>query len=67
MADTTFEDYMTLGPLSVLDVIKKITGASKVNTVGYCIGGTLLAIVLTYLASKKDNTVNAARQRSNLE
>src|SRR6266487_1259972 len=45
MADTTFEDYMMLGPLSALDVIKKITGASKANVIGYCIGGTLLAIV----------------------
>ncbi len=60
MADTTFEDYMMLGPLSALDVIKKITGASKVNVIGYCIGGTLLAIVLSYLASKRDDTVNAA-------
>jgi polyhydroxyalkanoate synthase len=60
MADTTFEDYMTLGPLSALDVIKKIIGTRKVNVVGYCIGGTLLAIVLSYLATKGDETVNAA-------
>src|SRR5207249_9666469 len=57
MADTSFEDYMTLGPLSSLDVIKEITGSQKVNTVGYCIGGTLLAMVLPYLAAKKDKTV----------
>src|SRR6266566_1830603 len=60
MADITFEDYMTLGPLSALDVIKKITGAPKANVIGYCIGGTLLAIVLSYLAVRGDDTVNAA-------
>jgi polyhydroxyalkanoate synthase len=60
MADTSFEDYMTLGPLCSLDVIKEITGSPKVNTVGYCIGGTLLAMVLPYLAAKKDKTVNSA-------
>ncbi len=60
MSDITFEDYMTLGPLSALDVIKKITGAPKANVTGYCIGGTLLAIVLSYLAVRGDDTVNAA-------
>jgi len=60
MSDTTFEDYMTLGPLSALDVIKKVTGEPHVNVIGYCIGGTLLAIVLAYLASKGDDTVKAA-------
>jgi polyhydroxyalkanoate synthase subunit PhaC len=60
MADTTFEDYMTLGPLSALDVIKKIAGTMKVNVIGYCIGGTLLAIVLSYLTAKGDDTVNIA-------
>jgi polyhydroxyalkanoate synthase subunit PhaC len=60
MADFTFEDYMTLGPLSALDVVKMITGSPKVNTVGYCIGGTLLSMVLSYLSAKQDETVNAA-------
>src|SRR5205823_2641675 len=60
MEDTTFEDYLTLGPLSALDVVKEITGAAKVNAVGYCIGGTLLSMVLAYLAVKKDETVNSA-------
>src|SRR6266536_2353309 len=59
MEDTTFEDYLTLGPLSALDVVKEITGSAKVNVVGYCIGGTLLAMVLSYLAAKSDETVNA--------
>jgi len=60
MADTSFEDYMTLGPLNALDVIKEITGLQKVNVIGYCIGGTLLAMVLPYLAAKRDKTVNSA-------
>src|SRR5260370_3758409 len=60
MADTSFEDYMTLGPLNALDVIKEITGLPKVNVIGYCIGGTLLAMVLPYLAAKRDKTVNSA-------
>ncbi len=60
MADTSFEDYMTSGPLTALDVIKEISGSPKVNVIGYCIGGTLLGMVLSYLAVKRDKTVNAA-------
>src|SRR5436305_232807 len=60
MENTSFEDYLTLGPLKALDVVKEITGSQKVNAVGYCIGGTLLSIALPYLAAKKDETVNSA-------
>ncbi len=60
MADTSFEDYMTLGPLTALDVVKEITGSPKVNVIGYCIGGTLLAMTLAYLAAQGDKTVNSA-------
>ncbi|HZS78667.1 MAG TPA: class I poly(R)-hydroxyalkanoic acid synthase [Ktedonobacteraceae bacterium] len=60
MEEIGFEDYLTLGPLSALDVIKEITGSPKVNAVGYCIGGTLLAMALPYLAAQKDKTVNSA-------
>ena len=42
MDETKFEDYMTLGPLKAVDVIREITGVDGVNPVGYCIGGTLL-------------------------
>jgi polyhydroxyalkanoate synthase len=50
MEDTTFEDYMTLGPLTAAEVIREITGSETVNPVGYCIGGTLLAVTLAGLA-----------------
>jgi polyhydroxyalkanoate synthase len=60
MADVGFDDYMTLGPLAALDVIKEITGSAKVNTASYCIGGQMTATALSYLAAKGDHTVNAA-------
>ncbi len=60
MENTTFEDYLDLGPLSALNVVKEITGSPKVNTVGYCIGGTLLSMVMPYLVAKKDETINSA-------
>ncbi len=60
MEDTGFEDYLTLGLLAAFDVIKEITGSSKVNPVGYCIGGTLLSMTLPYLAAKGDETATCA-------
>ena len=42
---------MTRGILAALDAIEKATGERQVNVVGYCVGGTLLAITLAYLAA----------------
>lgn len=60
MDGITFEDYMDLGPLEAADVIREITGAKSINVMGYCIGGTLLAITLAWLAAKRDTRFNAA-------
>ena len=54
MEDTTFEDYMTLGPLAAADVVREITGSETVNPMGYCIGGALLTMTLAYLAAQDD-------------
>ncbi len=59
MANIAFDDYMHLGPVTALDIVKEITGSPKVNTVGYCIAGTLLATVPSYLAAKGDDTINS--------
>jgi polyhydroxyalkanoate synthase len=45
----TFEDYLREGPLAALDVIERITGQKKTAMVGYCLGGTLTSITLSYL------------------
>src|SRR5215470_13551023 len=49
----TWEDYMKEGPLAAMDVIEKATGEMKVHTMGYCVGGTLLATALAWLADKR--------------
>ncbi len=60
MEGISFDDYLTLGPLSALDVITEITGSQKVNTVGYCVGGTLLSCAIPYLAAQRQDTINTA-------
>ena len=56
----TFADYMTEGPLAAMDVIEKVTGELKVHTAGYCVGGTLLASTLAWLAEKRRVRVTSA-------
>src|SRR5688572_1106603 len=53
LGERTFADYMKLGPLAAMDVIEQITGEMKVHTAGYCVGGTLLASTLAWLAEKR--------------
>ena len=60
MEHTTIEDYMDLGPLEASEVVRDITGSDTVNVMGYCIGGTLLALVLAYLAAKQDRRFGSA-------
>jgi len=56
----SFEDYMREGILEALDVIEKATGERQVNAVGYCVGGTLLAVTLGYLAAHGDDRIASA-------
>ena len=55
---------MREGPLAALDAIKQATGEEKVNAIGYCVGGTLLAVTLAYMAAKGDDAHRVARPSS---
>ncbi len=57
LSDKTFESYMHEGPLAAIDAIELATGEAKVNLIGYCIGGTLSACTLAYMAAKGDERV----------
>jgi len=56
----TWEDYMKQGPLAAMDAIERVTGEMKVHTMGYCVGGTLLATTLAWLADKRRVRVTSA-------
>lgn len=61
LAKKSFEDYMDEGVLAPLEEIRRITGEKSVNAIGYCLGGTLLTITLSYLsAHKKQDRISSA-------
>jgi polyhydroxyalkanoate synthase len=60
MGHVRLDDYLLDGPRTALDVINDITGSEKVNMVGLCLGGSLTAMLLAYMAAKGDNRLNSA-------
>lgn len=60
LAEKGFEDYMLEGPLAALEVIEQITGEKKLNAVGYCLGGTLLAATLAWMRAQGDKRIRSA-------
>ena len=60
LAGKNFEDYMTDGVFAALQMIEKVTGQTQVNAIGYCIGGTLLASTLAYMAATNDTRIATA-------
>ncbi len=53
----TWDDYLEMGVMAAIEEARAITGADKVNALGFCIGGTLLASALAVLARKKRKPV----------
>lgn len=60
MADVGFEDYLREGIYEAVDAVTKATGVDHMNTVGYCVGGTLLAAALAHMAKKGDTRIQSA-------
>ena len=51
---TTYDDYLKSGPLWASEIVRTITDEEKINAIGYCLGGTLLASMLGYLENAND-------------
>ncbi|GJL91366.1 MAG: class I poly(R)-hydroxyalkanoic acid synthase [Hyphococcus sp.] len=60
LREKTFENYITEGLFEALGAVEKATGEKKADTIGYCIGGTMLSTALALMAKKGDGRVNSA-------
>lgn len=59
-SDISWDDYVGDGVLKAIEVVKEISGSPKLNTVAWCIGGTLMASALAVMAYNKDTSVTSA-------
>jgi len=58
--DLDFAAYMHGGILEALGKVEEETGEKRVNAVGYCVGGTLLAVTLAWMARHRDKRIASA-------
>jgi polyhydroxyalkanoate synthase len=58
----TWDDYVEKGVIAAIEVASEITKEEKVNALGYCVGGSLLACALAVLASKGKHPVASMAQ-----
>jgi polyhydroxyalkanoate synthase len=53
----TWDDYVEKGAMKAIEVAREISGADKVNAVGWCVGGTILSSALAVMRARDDETV----------
>jgi polyhydroxyalkanoate synthase subunit PhaC len=57
MGNVTWDDYLSQGVITAIESAAKICNVKKINALGFCVGGTLLATALAVLKAKRKNPV----------
>jgi len=57
LGQTTWDDYLSQGAMKAIEVARAITGADKVNALGWCVGGTILSSALAVMRTQGDKSV----------
>ena len=59
LVNKTWDDYIEQGPITAIAVVRAITGAKTINTLGFCVGGTLLSTALAVLAARGEQPAHS--------
>ncbi|MBB4373777.1 polyhydroxyalkanoate synthase [Bradyrhizobium sp. cir1] len=51
----TWDDYLSLGPLKAIDIVRDVTNVDKVHALGFCVGGTILSCAAAVLAGRGED------------
>ena len=60
MAQKTWDDYIEHAAIEAIHTVQAITGAPKINALGFCVGGTILSTALAVLAARGEKPVASA-------
>ncbi|MFM0078962.1 class I poly(R)-hydroxyalkanoic acid synthase [Paraburkholderia sediminicola] len=55
IASKTWDDYVSEGVLKAIETVSKISGREQINTLGFCVGGTMLATALAVAAARGEH------------
>ena len=56
---TTWDDYIADGAIRAIEVVREISGARAINTLGFCVGGTILSTALAVLAARGEQPAHS--------
>lgn len=53
----SWDDYLEQGPLTAIRVVREICGVDRINALGFCVGGTILAAALAVAKARGEDPV----------
>ena len=59
MTKITWDDYVGVGVIEAIRVCVENSGQSKINILGFCVGGTLVSCALAVLAARKVDVISS--------
>ena len=59
LAGKTWDNYIEHGPIAAINTVQAITGAATINTLGFCVGGTILSTALSVLAARGEQPAHS--------
>lgn len=52
LKEAKWDDYIDKGAIKAIEVVREISGKDQINTLGFCVGGTILATALSVMLAR---------------